>query len=78
MKDNTSRERFPSESDQINADPIDRFWDRYIELLKQQAVNPKNHRWYVRQAEQYIRAHPDDRLINHQSINVTHYLETLG
>ncbi len=65
-------------SDEVNPDPIDRFWDRYIELLKKQDVNQKNYRWYVLRAEQYIQAHPDVRLIFHQPAHVTNYLETLG
>lgn len=39
-----------------------RFWDRYIQLARQEEVPEKALRWYVRRVEQYIQAHTDKPL----------------
>jgi hypothetical protein len=42
-----------------------RFWDRYIEVLKQAEVPELAHRWYVVRIERYIAAHSKLRLRLH-------------
>lgn len=36
-----------------------RFWDRYIQLARQEQVPERALRWYVRRVEQYIQAHTE-------------------
>ncbi len=57
---------------------IERFWDRYIELLCKQGVKSSSARWYVIRAEQYINAYPDKKLHEHQPDDVTHFLQKIG
>ena len=59
-------------------DPIERFWDRYIELLIKQGVKESAHRWYVMRAEHYIQAFPDKKLAQHTAEDITAYLEKMG
>ncbi len=59
-------------------DPVERFWDKYIECLEKQRVNPEVHRWYVLRCEQYIRSSQDRRLKDHTARDVTRHLEGLG
>jgi len=57
---------------------IQRFWDNYIELIKKSVKNESQIRWLVFHAEQYIKAHPDHRLSNHNEENINKYLQDLG
>lgn len=57
---------------------VERFWDRYIEILYKQGVKSDTTRWYVRRAEQYIRACPDKKLAQHSAEDLSRYLEKLG
>lgn len=55
-----------------------RFWDRYIQALRKQGVKPPFDRWHVRRAEQFINAHPDQRLLELGPEAVQQYLRQLG
>ncbi len=64
--------------DSPSSTQVDRFWDRYIELLNKQGVKSSAARWYVRRAEQYIDTFPDKKLRQHSAEDVTQYLQKLG
>ncbi|VAX08863.1 Integron integrase IntIPac [hydrothermal vent metagenome] len=55
-----------------------RFWDRYIQHLSKQEVKETAKRWYVKRAEQYIKAYPGKRLVTHTPTDVTGYFERQG
>ncbi len=57
---------------------VRKFWDKYINLIRKQGVNPPKDQWIVRCAEQYIKAHPDKKLAQHTPDDVTAYLDELG
>ena len=57
---------------------VHRFWDNYLKLLNKKDFKPGTERWYVYQAEQYIKANADLRLAQHKPENVTEYLTKLG
>jgi integron integrase len=59
-------------------DPVERFWDRYLELLSKQGVKESTRRWYVLRAEHYIKAFPDRKLARHTAEDITGYLEKMG
>lgn len=56
----------------------DRFWDRYIQLARQEEVPEKAVRWYVRRVEQYIQAHTNKPLRKHEASDVRDYLQQAG
>jgi len=55
-----------------------RFWDRYIQELRKQGVKPPFDRWHVKRAEQFIKAHPNQRLRELGPDEVQGYLRRLG
>ena len=55
-----------------------RFWDRYIEILKQAGVPVLAHRWYVVRVERYIAAHSTLRLRLHTPTTLDAYLSEAG
>ena len=57
---------------------IARFWDNFIEKLKPYSVKHDVVRWHVRHAEDYIKAHTDDRLADHSPQFVEKYLQEKG
>ncbi len=57
---------------------VESFWSRYLKLPDKQRINSKARRWYVRRAEQYIKAHVGRPLRTHTPAMVTGYLEDLG
>lgn len=59
-------------------DSVSRFWDKFIYKTKSYGVNEKAARWYVRHAEQYIKAHSDIRLKSHSEDMVNLYLKDKG
>ena len=59
-------------------DPVERFWDRYLELLLKQGVKESAQRWYVLRAEHYIKTFPDKKLARHTAQDITGYLEKMG
>ena len=56
---------------------ISRFWDKFISKTKYYKVKPDAIRWYVRHAEEYIKAH-DKRLSVHSAQDVDKYLQAKG
>jgi len=68
MKDSNSRSK----------DPINKFWDKYIEFILTQGVKKTSTRWYVLRAEQYIKAHPDKKLAQHEPDDVNNYFQIQG
>lgn len=58
-------------------DAVRRFWDRYIELLKNHKVKPESRRWHVRRTEQYIAAYKDQRLTSHRPEHIVRYLKNI-
>ncbi len=57
---------------------VSRFWDNYIYKTKIYNINPKVARWYVRHAEEYIKAHPNRRLDQHTPQEIEAYLREKG
>jgi len=55
-----------------------RFWDDFIRKTETYRVSPHAARWYVRHAEQYIKAHADPRLRQHSAHRVEAYLRDKG
>lgn len=55
-----------------------RFWDEFIEKTKVYGVKDQAFRWYVIQAEKYIKAHQDIRFALHSSENAVNYLSGIG
>ena len=55
-----------------------RFWDRYIQELGKQGVKPPFDRWHVKRAEQFIKAHPKQKLRELGPDEVQEYLRRLG
>lgn len=59
-------------------DAISRFWDKFIEISKGYNSNPDITRWYVVRAEEYIKAHPQQRLKTHKPVHVERYLSNIA
>jgi len=57
---------------------ISRFWDIYIDKTKSYNIKPKACRWYVRDAEIYIKAYSNLRLSRHLPQHVDSYLKNKG
>jgi hypothetical protein len=57
---------------------IQRFWDKYLALLRRYGIDPRAERWYVRRAERYIESVPGRRLTEHRPADVNGYLAELG
>jgi len=57
---------------------VSRFWDNYINKTKVYVKNPKVLQWYVRHVEQYIKAHPGQRLKTHTAQIIDNYLKSKG
>lgn len=56
---------------------VARFWDLFIEKSKTYGIRPAAVKWHVRYAEQYIKAHPDERLATHTPAHVDNFLRLL-
>ena len=57
---------------------ISRFWDKFISKTKSYGIKPDSARWYVREAEAYIKAHHRLRLADHSAAVVEKYLRDKG
>ncbi len=57
---------------------VSRFWDNYIAKTKSYKVKSSAVRWYVRHAEDYIKAHDNSRLAQHSSDQIEKYLREKG
>ena len=49
---------------------IERFWDRFIDIVRKNGVRPPFDRWYVIRAEEYISAYAGKRLQDHDRRDV--------
>ena len=56
---------------------VARFWDLFIEKSKSYGIRPAADIWHVRYAEQYIKAHPNERLATYTPAHVDDYLRLL-
>lgn len=45
-----------------NPDSIERFWDRFVGIVRNHNVKEPFDRWYVIRAEEYIKFYPGKRL----------------
>jgi hypothetical protein len=54
------------------------FWDKYIGKTKLYNIKPAVARWYVRHAENYIKAQENSRLFEHTAIQIESYLSDKG
>lgn len=57
---------------------VSRFWDNFIAKSTRYSVKPAEVRWYVRHAEQYIKAHSNIKLVQHNALTVETYLKNKG
>jgi integron integrase len=57
---------------------VARFWDKYIEKTKTYGLKDSVARWYVVRVEDYIKAHPDQRLKVHSAATMEAYLKVVG
>lgn len=60
------------------AELVERFWDRYIAIVHGKGVKKPFDRWYVIRTEEYIKAHSDKRLQDHDCRDVEGWLAMLG
>lgn len=54
------------------------FWNRYLEHLEKRQVKEATRRWYVRRAEEFIRAAKGKKLAAHSAGDINRYLEEQG
>lgn len=59
-------------------DSVAVFWDRYLELLEKLRIKESVRRWYVRRAEEFIRAAKGKKLAGHSAGDINLYLEEQG
>ena len=57
---------------------VSHFWDKYITKTKSYGVKKGAAKWYVRYAENYIKAHKNKRLSTHDPHDVESYLKNKG
>lgn len=62
----------------MNDQSVSRFWDNYILKTKAYRVKDASARWYVRNAERYIKDHQDLRLSLHTAEDLSNYLKDKG
>ena len=53
---------------------VERFWDRYIEQVRQKGVKEPFDRWYVIRVQEYIKANEGRRLADHRPMDVETFL----
>lgn len=63
---------------QAMEEAISRFWDKFIEISKGYNSNPDITRWYIVRAEEYIKAHPQQRLKTHKPVHVERYFSKIA
>ena len=61
-----------------NIEMVERFWDRFIALVRQNKVKEPFDRWYVIRAEEYIKFYDGKRLQQHSSQDVESWLHVLS
>ncbi|VAW87766.1 hypothetical protein MNBD_GAMMA18-998 [hydrothermal vent metagenome] len=57
---------------------VAKFWNQFIDILRNQGIKEESARWYVMRAEHYLAAFPDQRLVDHSASDLTEYLQELG
>ena len=57
---------------------VSRFWDNYIAKTKSYKIKSSSARWYVRHAEDYIKANASSRLSQHSTDQIEKYLREKG
>jgi hypothetical protein len=57
---------------------MERFWDHFIAYVRNKGIKDHVVRWYVRRAEQYIHASPNQPLTQHTARHVEQYLQGIG
>jgi len=57
---------------------VSQFWDKFISKTKTYGIKQNTIRWYVRNAEYYIKAYPNKRLSLHSKDDLTNYLKEKG
>ncbi len=62
----------------MNELSVSRFWEKFIRKTKDYGVKPAAARWYVRDAELYIKAYANTKLSQHEPHFVEQYLERKG
>jgi len=62
----------------MRMDSTEQFWDNYINKTKRYGISANSSRWYVKQVELYIKAHPSLRLAQHTHNEIEEYLQDLG
>ena len=60
------------------SEAILKFWENYINILKNKGIKSDLHRWYIKHLEGYIKYHTDHKLKDHTARNVYDYREVLG
>jgi hypothetical protein len=55
-----------------------KFWESFLEAVRDQGVRPPYERWYLIRAEQYLKRHPDTPPSKHRPEDLTAYLEEIG
>jgi len=61
-----------------NTDMVERFWDRFIALVRKNRVKESLDRWYVMRVEEYIKFHAGKRLQQHNREDVENWLHVLA
>ena len=59
-------------------DAVNKFWDRYLQILRNHKVKEASLRWHVKRVEQYIAHFPDHKLARHSPQQVTDYFTGLS
>jgi len=65
----------------VNSTPnnsVATFWHRYLEVLEKRRVKESARRWFVRRAEEFIRAAKGKKLAEHSGADINRYLEEQG
>jgi len=57
---------------------IDRFWAKYIGVLKLFRIPERSHPWYQKHIQEFVDEHPSIRLQDHTPESLQHFLEKLG
>ena len=57
---------------------VDKFWNRYLQILQERGVKQSAQRWYVLRAENFIKAAKGKHLKEHSAVDLNLYLEEMG
>ena len=56
---------------------MERFWDHFIEKVRERGIKEHVYRWYVKRAEQYVSAYQGQPLVQHTAQQVEQYFREL-